>query len=83
MDQTIYATPSKTQFAKGVANAKLYGGKFDPQSKTWAIPFSKYEKFGTAFGTVEEFLRAKYLAPAANKPQSWNPSAMDAENSIY
>jgi hypothetical protein len=87
-NDTIYCRPSKSAFAKAVANAKTLGGVYDAATKTWAIKRSRIAANWPG-KDAEEIVKRNYLvivdqAAKADPATNWmGARSMDTEDSIF
>lgn len=55
MSDTITVSISKKNFSTGVKYAKQFGGKFDPESKTWKIPTHRNGIYNNALNALGNY----------------------------
>lgn len=69
MSDTYTFRVDSATFAKGVANAKKFGGKFDPASKTWTITLNRFKTPGNLVDQpyLYGLQIVKSAAPAAHR----------------
>ena len=73
---------SKTNFAKAVQYAKKAGGRFDPATKTWAIPSDRCEL--NAPGAYGWQIVPAAQASRPTPDTTWmGQASMDHEDSIF